>query len=80
MTGISAHPESTLLDRVLGILRGGARTATTLCHDVLGLPGAPALICERIAVALLGADPAGPATPRRVLGTRARGTGLAAAR
>ncbi len=51
------HPESTLLDRVLGILRGGARTATTLCHDVLGLPGAPTLICERIAVALLGADP-----------------------
>jgi DNA polymerase III epsilon subunit family exonuclease len=57
VTGISAHPESTLLDRVLGILRSGARTATTLCHEVLGLPGAPALICERIAVALLGADP-----------------------
>jgi DNA polymerase-3 subunit epsilon len=57
VTGISVHPESTLLDRVLGILRGGARTATTLCHEVLGLPGAPALICERIAVALLGADP-----------------------
>ena len=29
----------------------------TLCHEVLGLPGAPDLICERIAVALLGADP-----------------------
>ena len=57
MTGVSTHPESTLLDRVLGILRGGARTPTTLCHDVLGLPGAPTLICERIAVALLGSDP-----------------------
>jgi DNA polymerase-3 subunit epsilon len=57
MIGTAAHPESTLLDRVLGILGEGARAATTLCHDVLGLPGAPELICERIAVALLGADP-----------------------
>lgn len=57
MIGTAAHPESTLLDRVLRILGEGARAATTLCHDVLGLPGAPDLVCERIAVALLGADP-----------------------
>jgi DNA polymerase-3 subunit epsilon len=28
-----------------------------LCHDVLGLLGAPAVICDRVAIALLGADP-----------------------
>jgi len=55
--GTAAHPESTLLSRVLETLRVGARPATALCHSVLGLPGAPDLVCERIAVALLGADP-----------------------
>jgi DNA polymerase III subunit epsilon len=57
MTGISVHPESTLLDRVLGHLRFGPRTAATLCHEILGLFGAPPAICERVAIALLGADP-----------------------
>ncbi|MEO7987332.1 MAG: 3'-5' exonuclease [Gemmatimonadales bacterium] len=57
MIGTAALPQSTLLDRVLGTLGDGARTATTLCHELLGLPGAPDLVCERIAVALLGADP-----------------------
>lgn len=57
MIGTSAHPESTLLDRVLATLRESARSATMLCHEVLGLPGAPQVICDRIAVALLGADP-----------------------
>jgi DNA polymerase III epsilon subunit family exonuclease len=55
--GLSAHPESTLIDRVLVTLREGPRPATTLCHLVLGLPGAPEAVCERIAIALLGADP-----------------------
>ncbi len=55
--GLSAHPESTLLDRVLETLREGPRAAATLCHRVLGLPGAPETVCERIAVALLAADP-----------------------
>ncbi len=57
MIGTTAHPESTLLDRVLATLRGSARSATMLCHEVLGLPGAPQVICDRITVALLGADP-----------------------
>lgn len=57
MIGTAAFPQSTLLDRVLGTLADGGRTATTLCHELLGLPGAPDLVCERIAVALLGADP-----------------------
>jgi DNA polymerase III subunit epsilon len=51
------HPESTLLDRVLAHLRFGPRTPSTLCHEILGLLGAPPIICERVAVALLGADP-----------------------
>ena len=57
MIGLSAHPESTLIDRVLETLEEGPHAATLLCHRVLGLPGAPAAVCERIAIALLGADP-----------------------
>lgn len=38
-------------------LRLGPRTPSTLCHEVLGLLGAPAAICDRVAIALLGADP-----------------------
>jgi DNA polymerase-3 subunit epsilon len=55
--GTSAHPESTLLERVLGHLRLGPRAPATLCHEILGLFGAPAAICDRVAFALLGADP-----------------------
>jgi DNA polymerase III subunit epsilon len=55
--GTAAYPESTLLDRVLGHLRLGPRTPSTLCHEILGLLGAPAAICDRVAYALLGADP-----------------------
>jgi DNA polymerase III subunit epsilon len=55
--GTSVHPDSTLLERVMSHLRFGPRSPATLCHEVLGLMGAPALICDRIAVALLGADP-----------------------
>ena len=57
MIGLSAHPESTLLERVLTHLRLGPRTPSTLCHQILGLLGAPAAICDRVAYALLGADP-----------------------
>jgi len=57
MIGTSAYPESTLLERVLAQLRAGPRSPSTLCHEVLGLLGAPAAICDRVAIALLGADP-----------------------
>ena len=57
MTGLTAHPEGTLIDRVLETLKEGPRAAAMLCHRVLGLPGAPEMVCERIAIALLGADP-----------------------
>jgi DNA polymerase III epsilon subunit family exonuclease len=55
--GTSAYPDSTLLERVLAQLRQGPRTPSTLCHEVLGLLGAPLAICDRVAIALLGADP-----------------------
>jgi DNA polymerase-3 subunit epsilon len=54
---LSAHPESTLLDRVLDALKGGPRPAGTLCQRVIGLAGASDAVCDRIAIALLGADP-----------------------
>jgi DNA polymerase-3 subunit epsilon len=55
--GTSAYPQSTLVERVLGVLRQGPQSPTMLCREVVGLPGAPEAVCERIAVALLGADP-----------------------
>ncbi|HWN20084.1 MAG TPA: 3'-5' exonuclease [Gemmatimonadales bacterium] len=57
MIGTSAYPDSTLLERVMAQLHLGPRTPLTLCHEVLGLLGAPAAICDRVAIALLGADP-----------------------
>ena len=57
MTGVASHPEGTLIDRVLGVLRHGPATAPHLCAAVLGLPGAPEAVAERLALALLGADP-----------------------
>jgi DNA polymerase-3 subunit epsilon len=57
VTGLTAHPEGTLLDRVLETLREGPRAASVLCHRVLGLPGAQDAVCQRIALALLAADP-----------------------
>jgi DNA polymerase III epsilon subunit family exonuclease len=53
----SAYPDSTLLERVMGQLQLGPRTPSILCHEVLGLLGAPVAICDRVAIALLGADP-----------------------
>jgi DNA polymerase III epsilon subunit family exonuclease len=55
--GTAAFPQSTLVERVLGVLRQGPQPPTMLCREVVGLPGAPESVCERIAVALLGADP-----------------------
>lgn len=57
MIGTSVHPEGTLIERVLRTLRRGPERATALCRAVLGLPNAPDPVCDRIAIALLGADP-----------------------
>jgi hypothetical protein len=56
--GLEAHPATTLAERV--VLRLGAdgpQSADALCSGVLGLAGAPATVAERLAVALLAADP-----------------------
>jgi DNA polymerase-3 subunit epsilon len=55
--GTTTYSDSTLLERVLAHLRFGPRSPVTLCHEVLGLMGAPGAICDRVAIALLGADP-----------------------
>jgi len=54
---IAARPDSTLVDRALGALAQESRPARWLAANVLGLVQAPDLIAERLAVALLGADP-----------------------
>ncbi|HEU4799051.1 MAG TPA: exonuclease domain-containing protein [Gemmatimonadales bacterium] len=57
MTGLSAHPTGTLLDRVLTELRAGPARSGILCAGVLGMPNAPRAVAERLLLALLGADP-----------------------
>ena len=57
MTGLAAHPASTLVDRALLALADAARPAHWLATNVLGLQQAPEIVAERLAAALLGADP-----------------------
>lgn len=58
MIGVEAHPAATLGQRALARLAAlGPQPAASLCRDVLGLPGAPAAVAERLTFALLGADP-----------------------
>jgi DNA polymerase III subunit epsilon len=57
MMSLVAHPSSTLVERVHGVLRTGPQPSSMLCREVLGLSEAPLVICDRIAVALLGSDP-----------------------
>lgn len=54
---LSARPDSTLVDRALAAMEHDPRPARWLATNVLGLSGAPDLIAERLAMALLGADP-----------------------
>ena len=55
--GLTAVPSSTLVDRALVALGESARSAEWLALSVLGLPSVPGIIAERLAIALLGADP-----------------------
>ena len=57
MIGISTHPSLTLSDRALDQLSSGPASSAVLCDLVLGLVGAPAVVAERLAVALLGPEP-----------------------
>lgn len=57
MIGLQAHPDRTLLERVVEALVAQPRSAPWLCDEILGVRQAPPPIAERLAVALLGADP-----------------------
>ncbi len=57
MTGLALIPDLTLMERALLRLKNGPAHALELCREVLGLAGAPRAVAERIAVAVMGADP-----------------------
>ena len=57
MTGLTAHPAGTLVERALALLQLGPASAGELAIRVLGLPNAPVGVADRLAAALLGADP-----------------------
>ncbi len=57
MTGLALVSDMTLVDRALARLHGGPAAALELCTEVLGLVGAPRAVAERVAIAVLGADP-----------------------
>ncbi len=57
MSGLRAHPGGTLVDRAIELLANGPASAGVLATKVLGLPNAPPAVADRIAAALLGADP-----------------------
>ena len=57
MNGLTAYPARTLVERALDLLLLEPCGADRLSREVLGLPNAPQAVAERLAVALLGADP-----------------------
>ena len=56
-TGVRVVPDGTLVDRVLEHLTERSADSLTLARDVLGIAKATPAIAERVAEALLGADP-----------------------
>jgi DNA polymerase III epsilon subunit family exonuclease len=57
LLGISYHPDRTLADRALDRMLSGPRSALELAREIMGLAQASSVIAERLAIALLGADP-----------------------
>ena len=57
MTGLAAVPAGALADRAIELLVRGPESAAVLTRDVFGMARAPVAVAERLAVALLGADP-----------------------
>lgn len=57
MTGLTAYPNGTLVERAIELMQGGALDAEVIAARVLGLPNAPRAVAERLATALLGSDP-----------------------
>jgi DNA polymerase-3 subunit epsilon len=57
MIGITPHPSGTLADKAMALMATRPLDAMAIATEVLGLPGAPVAVAERLAAALLGADP-----------------------
>ncbi len=57
MIGLASFPERTLVERAMLLMLGGPLDADRIAAEVLGLPGAPRAVAERLAVALFSADP-----------------------
>jgi DNA polymerase-3 subunit epsilon len=57
MPGLAALPAGTLLERALRILEEGPADSLRISREVLGLPRAPSVVADRLAIALLGHDP-----------------------
>jgi DNA polymerase-3 subunit epsilon len=56
--GVEPHPAATLAERVVArLLAAGPQPADAICGQIFGLPGAPVAVAERLALALLSADP-----------------------
>lgn len=55
--GLEIRTTGTLVDRALEYLRAGPADSNTLAMRVMRLNGAPSLVADRLAVALLGSDP-----------------------
>lgn len=55
--GLEAQPAGTLVDRALAFLANGPAASVEIAREILGIPRAPGVVAERLAVALLGADP-----------------------
>jgi DNA polymerase-3 subunit epsilon len=54
---MAVRPQGTLVERALAFLGAGPADSTTLARSVLGIPTASAVVADRVAAALLGADP-----------------------
>lgn len=54
---ITTIPQRTLADRAMELMVGGPCDADRLASEIMGLKSAPAAVSERLAVALLAADP-----------------------
>jgi DNA polymerase-3 subunit epsilon len=57
MTGLACIPDRTLAERAMTLMAGGPLEVGRLAREVLGMVNAPAAVAERLAVALLAADP-----------------------
>jgi DNA polymerase-3 subunit epsilon len=63
VSGLSAFPSSSLVNRAAAYLEAGPASSVALVRDVLGLGATPRALAARIAQALVGDDPRVAQTP-----------------